>query len=111
MGCSFLSAYVLCTMTVHDAETYRRYTELTPATLARYGGKFLTRGDEVATLEGEPEFEERMVLLEFPDRESAEAWYADADYQKASEFRRMASKGRMMLQVGRDNTTAPDPKV
>ena len=61
--------------------------------------------------EGGPAFTERLVLIEFPDRETALAWYNDADYQSASEFRRLASKGRMILQVGRDNTTNPDPKV
>lgn len=98
-------------MTVHDPDTYRKYTTLTPATLARHGGRFLTRGDVVETVEGDPVFTERMVILEFPDRESALAWYHDADYQSAAEFRRLASKGRMILQEGRDNTANPDPKV
>jgi uncharacterized protein (DUF1330 family) len=98
-------------MNIHDPETYRKYTALTPPTLARYGGKFLTRGDTVETVEGGPAFAERMVLLEFPDREAALAWYRDADYQSAAEFRRLASSGRMLLQVSRDNTKDPDPKV
>lgn len=105
-----MTAYIVCTMKVHDPETYRKYTALTPQTLIRYGGRFLTRGDEVTTAEGEP-FTERMVILEFPDRERAEAWYNDADYQTASEFRRASSKGRMIIQEGRDNDKNPDPKV
>jgi len=105
-----VAAYFVCTMSVHDPETYRKYTALTPATLARHDGKFLTRGDTVETVEG-PTFSERLVLIEFPDREAALAWYNDADYQSAAEFRRLASKGRMILQVGRDNTKDPDPKV
>ncbi|AGT07322.1 DUF1330 domain-containing protein [Paracoccus aminophilus] len=106
-----MPAYFICTMTVHDPETYRKYTALTPATLARYGGQFLTRGDEVLTVEGGPDFTERMVILEFPDKAAALAWHADADYQSASAFRRAASKGRMILQEGRANTADPDPKV
>jgi uncharacterized protein (DUF1330 family) len=105
-----MPAYFVCTMTVHDPETYRKYTALTPATVARYGGRFLTRGDAVATVEGQA-FTERMVILEFPDRATAMAWYEDADYQSACLFRRAASTGRMILQEGRDNTTNPDPKV
>ena len=106
-----MAAYFICTMTVHDPETYRKYTALTPATIMRYDGRFLTRGDAVETIEGGPVFNERLVLIEFPDRETALAWYNDADYQSASEFRRLASKGRMILQAGRDNTTNPDPQV
>lgn len=105
-----MAAYFICTMTIHDPETYRKYTALTPATLARYGGKFLTRGDAVRTVEG-PAFGERLVLIEFPDQDKAMAWYNDADYQSAARFRRLASTGRMILQAGRDNTKDPDPRV
>lgn len=105
-----MPAYFICTMTIHDPETYRKYTALTPATVARYGGKFLTRGDEVVTVEG-PSFDERLVILEFRDRATAMAWYQDADYQSACLFRRAASSGRMILQEGRENTADPDPKV
>ena len=105
-----MSAYFVCTMTVRDPVTYRRYTALTPATLARHGGKFLTRGEETVTTEGET-FTERMVLLEFPDKAAALAWYNDADYQSASAFRRASSTGRMILQEGTDNSVDPDPKV
>lgn len=105
-----MAAYFICTMIVDDPETYRKYTALTPATVARYGGKFLTRGDDVLTVEG-PAFNERMVILEFPDRATALAWYEDADYKSAAAFRRASSSGRMILQEGRVNTKDPDPKV
>ena len=105
-----MAAYFICTMTIHDPETYRKYTALTPSTLARYGGRFLTRGDAVQTVEG-PAFTERLVLIEFADQDTALSWYNDADYQSAAEFRRLASRGRMILQAGRDNSLDPDPKV
>ena len=78
-----MAAYFICTMTIHDPETYRKYTALTPATVARYDGRFLTRGDTVQTVEG-PTFTERLVLIEFSDRDTALAWYNDADYQSAA---------------------------
>ena len=74
-----MAAYFVCTMSIHDPATYRKYTALTPPTVARHGGKFLTRGDLVTTHEGDP-FTERMVLLDFPDRAAALAWYNDPDY-------------------------------
>ncbi len=105
-----MAAYFICTMSIHDPETYKKYTALTLATVARYRGRFLTRGDEILTVEGE-EFEERMVILEFPDKTTAMAWYDDADYQSAAAFRRASSMGRMILQEGRGNTKDPDPRV
>lgn len=105
-----MAAYMVCTMQVHSPETFRQYTALTPETLARYNGRYLTRGDEVKTVEGK-EFEERMVILEFPDSATAEAWYRDEGYQHASQFRRASSTGQMLLQEGRTNTADPDPLV
>jgi uncharacterized protein (DUF1330 family) len=106
-----MAAYMVCTMTIHDPVTFRKYSDHTPKTLAKYGGRFLTRGDAVTTPEGEP-FTERMVILEFPDRASAEAWYNDPEYQRLSEFRRAATTTtRMILQEGRSDHTAPDARV
>jgi uncharacterized protein (DUF1330 family) len=105
-----MPTYVIATMTIHDPQTYRKYTELSPSTVSRHGGRFLTRGDQVTTLEGEP-FTERMVILEFPSEEAVEAWLTDPEYIAAAEFRRAASVSRMLSQTGRDNTENPDPRV
>lgn len=78
-----MAAYFICTMTIHDPETYRKYTALTPATVARYDGRFLTRGRHCPDRRG-PRFAERLVLIEFPDRDTALAWYNDADNQSAA---------------------------
>lgn len=106
-----MPAYVLSTMTVHDPETYRKYTDVTPAIVKRHGGRFLTRGDPVTTAEGAP-FTERLVIIEFPDRAHAEAWYDDPDYQAACAFRRAAAhNSRLIIQEARPNTEDPDPLV
>lgn len=105
-----MTAYFIATMTVHDPETYRKYTALTPALVEKHGGRFLTRGDAVETLEGD-EFTERMVIVEFPDSASAHALFEDPEYMKAAEYRRAASTGRVILQEGRADTAAPDPQL
>ena len=105
-----MPAYVIATMSIHDPATYRKYTALTPPTVARHGGKFLTRGDEVVTAEGET-FKDRLVILEFPSTAHAKAWLADPDYMAAAKFRYASSTGRMLIQEGRGNTADPDPKV
>lgn len=99
-----MPVYVVAMINVHDAETYRKYTERTPATLAKHGGRFLTRGGPVTALEGEG-FEGRMVILEFPDKASAEAWYADPEYVDARRFRHAASTAHLFaLQEGAAGT-------
>ena len=98
-----MPAYVVAMIDVHDLETYRKYTDRTPATLKKHGGRFLTRGGAVTALEGEG-FDGRMVILEFPDRASAEAWYTDPEYVDARRFRHAASTTRLFaLQEGAPN--------
>lgn len=105
-----MPAYVIAMMEIHDTETYRKYTDRTPPTVKKYGGKFLTRGQEVITLEGE-EYKNRLVILEFPSKEHVQAWFADPDYQEAMVFRHAASTGQFLLQEGGDNTEDPDPRL
>ncbi|CAF3543638.1 unnamed protein product [Fusarium graminearum] len=103
-------AYVVCQMSIHDPSTYRKYTALTPAVVKRHGGRFLTRGDPVSTLEGDT-FKNRMVILEFPDEEAVNRWYEDPDYAAAMKFRHEASVGSMLVQEGQQNTENPEPNV
>ena len=106
-----MPAYVIAMMAIHDPKTYRKYTDLTPPTVKKYGGKFLTRGEPVTTLEGEP-YLHRMVILEFPTQSHVEDWIKDPDYQKATVYRFQSSTmGRLLVQEGGENTEDPDPKL
>ena len=106
-----MPAYVVAMMSVHDAETYREYTDRTPPTVKKYGGRFLTRGEPVSTVEGEI-YEGRMVLLEFPSKADVESWIADPAYQEAMEFRHAASTMHMLLlQESAEQAENPDPHL
>ncbi len=106
-----MPAYVVAMMSVHDAETYREYTDRTPPTVKKYGGRFLTRGEPVSTVEGET-YDGRMVLLEFPSKADVESWIADPAYQEAMEFRHAASTMHMLLlQECAEQAENPDPHL
>ena len=106
-----MPAYVVSMMTITDPETYRHYTDRTPAIVQKYGGKFLTRGEEFTCVEGQ-EYDGRMVILEFPSKADVDAWFNDPDYQVAMGFRHAASTmNYLMVQEGGGNTHDPDPKL
>ena len=76
------AAYVIVQETMHGDQTpFEKYRKQVIATFEPYGGKFLARGGKVSVLEGEWPHE-RTVVLEFPSREKAEAWYHSPAYQK-----------------------------
>lgn len=106
-----MPAYVVSMMTINDPETYKQYTSRTPPIVKKYGGKFLTRGEEITCVEGQ-DYDGRMVILEFPSKADVEAWFADPGYQEAMTFRHAASTmNYLLLQEGGANTNDPDPKL
>ncbi|MCC7549421.1 MAG: DUF1330 domain-containing protein [Burkholderiales bacterium] len=106
-----MPAYVVAMMSVTDPDTYRKYTDRTPPTVRKHGGRFLTRGEPVTTAEGEA-YPGRMVILEFPSKAHVDAWFADPAYEEAAVFRHAASvMHRLLVQEGGANTLDPDPKL
>ena len=65
-----MPAYIIVFMEVTDWERYADYTKATPSVVAQFGGRFLVRGGEIATLEGAEE-KRRVVVLEFPSLDLA----------------------------------------
>ena len=105
-----MPAYVVSMMSISNAETYREYTDRTPPIVKRYGGKFLARGGDILTVEGE-EYKDRMVILEFPSRQNILDWFADPEYQEAKAYRHASSEARILVIDGNENTLDPDPKL
>ena len=62
-----MTAYVLAEIDVTDPQGFEDYRRQVPATLVRYGGRFVVRGGHTETLEG-TWTPKRVVVLEFPDR-------------------------------------------
>ena len=94
-----MSAYVIARMIITDPERYEAYKALSPGIIAAHGGRFLARGGQVQTLEGEAETH-RVVIIEFPTVEAAQAFFRSADYTAAREVRRNAAKFQMVLVEG-----------
>jgi uncharacterized protein (DUF1330 family) len=55
------------------------YLQRIDATLQPFGGRFLVHGGAVERLEGN--WSGDLVVVEFPDREKARAWYRSPSYQ------------------------------
>jgi uncharacterized protein (DUF1330 family) len=94
-----MAAYVIADIRVTDAAGYAPYRPLAGASIARFGGRFLARGGDTQLLEGAP-MPERIVVIEFPDTESAKRWYFSPEYQEALKIRQANSTGRLILVDG-----------
>lgn len=94
-----MAAYVIADIDITDPTAYEEYRQKVPATIARYGGRYLARGGRVEPLEGgwSPK---RIAMLEFPSLEEALTWYRSPEYQPLVKIRQKASRGRLLVVEG-----------
>jgi uncharacterized protein (DUF1330 family) len=95
-----MPAYVIVETDLHDAEQYEHYKAAAPASIEKYGGRYLARGGALEVLEGDWQ-PPRIVVLEFDDLETARRWYASPEYQQAKTLREGAATMRMVAVEGR----------
>jgi len=79
------------------------YLERIDATLAPYGGHFTVHGGRNLVLEGNDPG--TLIVIEFPDRDAAEEWYASPAYQAILPLRTRNTRSTTFLVdgVGRDH--------
>jgi len=95
-----MPAYIAVDITINDPETYDRYKAMVPASIAKYGGTYLTRGGATKTLEGNWS-PKRFVILEFPTLEAAESWWNSPEYAPAKALRQSCADTNMLLVEGK----------
>ena len=94
-----MAAYVVVDIEVTDAVAFEEYRKAVPATIAKYGGRYIVRGGKSETLEGgwDPQ---RLVILEFPNVEAVKRWYGSEEYRPLLALRLKASKGSLVVVEG-----------
>lgn len=95
-----MAAYVIAQVDINDPERYADYRTMVPASLEKYGGKFIARGGRAEVLEGEKQLPQRLVIIEFASVERAKAWWASEEYRAAKELRQATSNGTLFLIEG-----------
>ena len=94
-----MPAYLIAEIEITNPDGYSEYSKLVPATIEKYGGKFLVRGGKAHPLEGDwPE--RRRVMIEFPSIEKAKAWWDSPEYAKPKQMRIASSNGRLIFLEG-----------
>ena len=87
---------------VEDPAAYIRYREANREAFDRFGARFLVRGGDFVSVEGESRL--RNVVIEFESYATALACYRSPEYQRAREIRQAGSVGELIIIQGH----APD---
>ena len=94
-----MPAYIIVDVEVTDPANFEEYRKQVPATVQKYGGRFLVRGGAMEVLEGDWR-PKRVVVLEFPSMEQAKRWYDSEEYREPKAIRLKASKANLIMVEG-----------
>jgi uncharacterized protein (DUF1330 family) len=94
-----MAAYFIVDIEVRDANGLQEYREQVPATVQKYGGRYLVRAGRWEVVEGNWK-PKRIVVLEFPSVEQAKRWYDSQDYRRWKTQRQKASESNVILVEG-----------
>ena len=83
---------------INDPVEYKKYTDLVPEIIEKYGGKVLARGGNYEIMEG-PEHFHRFVVIEFPTLADGTACFKSDEYNAAAAFRRANGAGEVQTVV------------
>ena len=86
-----MTTYLIASYTITDPEGYAPYPAAVAPTLVPHGGKLLVADFNSETLEGEPH--PVTVIVKFPTRAAARAWYRSPEYQAVMGLRTAHTNG------------------
>ena len=94
-----MTAYVILDVDVTNPVDYEGYKQLAAPTVALYGGKYIVRGGQTETLEGDwtPK---RIVVLQFESVEKAKAWINSPEYSEARALRHKYAVSKAIVVEG-----------
>lgn len=94
-----VSVYLVVNAHITDPVRFAEYRSAVGATFVGHEVERLASRDDAAIIEGDP-IGTRVVLLRFPDRDAAMAWYNSDAYRQVIDLRLSSTQGSMLLVDG-----------
>lgn len=94
-----MAGYVIAEVEVTDPQGFEEYRQMVPATIEKYGGRFVVRGGSTETLEGQW-VPKRLVVIQFDSVERAKQWWASEEYRDAKALRQRTAVTNLVIVEG-----------
>ncbi|MGQ0533707.1 MAG: DUF1330 domain-containing protein [Caulobacteraceae bacterium] len=92
--------YALAQLRIHDRERYERYMGRFMPVLAKYNGRLLAADEAPRVLEGEWWDRNKVVLMEFADKDAFRAWATSPEYEEIAADRKAGADAVGLLIKG-----------
>ena len=94
-----MAAYAIADVEVTDPAKFQEYVSQVPATVEKYGGKYIVRGGAIEKAEGDWE-PSRMVVIEFESMEQLKKWYHSQEYSGPMQLRHQSANSNVLFVEG-----------
>lgn len=98
--------YHVVELEITDPGWVPAYVQNVTKLIEQRGGRYLARTSNVQKVEGERPAPMMVVIVEWPSKEAAEAFYASEEYRPYLENRLKGARNEAMLVAGEDVTKA-----
>ena len=96
--------YAVAEMEITERSWVAEYVKNVTPMVEKHGGRYLARTSKVERLEGERKLLPVFLIVEWPSKEAAEAFYESKEYRPYRERRIAAAKNEFLLVAGEDMT-------
>jgi uncharacterized protein (DUF1330 family) len=97
-----MKCYTVAELNLHESGWVAEYVDKVTPLVESHGGRFLARTPRLEQIEGERTPPQIMLLIEWPSRADADAFYASTEYRPHLEARKAGSSGEFFLVAGED---------
>src|SRR4051794_26702101 len=95
--------YAVAEITITDPSWIADYVRDTTPLVERFGGRYLARTSNVGIVEGDRPVPQICLLIEWPSKGAAMAFYDSEEYRPHREARRAGSTGEFVIVAGEDD--------
>lgn len=94
--------YAVAEIDITDTDWVAEYVASVTELVERHGGRYLARTPNVEKIEGEREPSQILLIIEWPSKAAAQAFYASGEYGPYLEGRRTGARSEFVLVAGED---------
>ena len=94
--------YSVAELEITDQSWLPAYVKNVTAMVERAGGRYLARTSKIDKLEGERKAPQIFLIIEWPSKDTAEAFYESAEYRPYRESRIKGARNEFVLVAGED---------
>ena len=95
-----MPAYIIVDTDITNPQEYEKYKSLAKPIAEKYGGVYRARGGELEVFENDLWAPTRVVIIEFPDMDSARTFMNSPEYAPVKKIRQANSKATLLLLDG-----------